>query len=168
MNMISVVGRILLVLVFVVSGAFKLTDINSAAEDIKTAVVLPSLLIPYMTQLEVMTGFTTPQILAIVAGCVELICGVLIIFNIGTRWFAFVLILFTLVTTYYFHDFWNAITPERLAKVTALGPAQMEKLYNILQAMKNVSIIGALLLLIGQRKPTESDAPVYENDILRH
>ena len=168
MNIISFVGRVLLVLVFVISGASKLIDISTTAQDVAANVVLPAIMMPYMSQLEAMTGMTTPQLLTIAAGLLELICGVMIIFNIGARWFAILLIIFTMITTYYFHDFWNPLTADRLTKLSQLGPAQVDHLNNILQAMKNLSIVGALLLIVGQERTVPSDEPVYERDIMRH
>ena len=45
------------------------------------------------------------QVLAIVVALVEIVGGLLITFNVLTRGAAVVLLLFTAVTTFYYHDF---------------------------------------------------------------
>ncbi len=83
-------------------------------------------------------------LLALLTGIVEFAGGLLIAFNVGTRWVAAVLVIFTIVATYYFHDFWNMS-----------GAAQGE---NLLNAEKNLSIIGGLLMLVAlgsARQPPE-------------
>ena len=49
----------------------------------------------------------SPQAIAITAGVVEVLGGLLIAFNVATRFASVLLILFTLAATYYFHDFWT-------------------------------------------------------------
>ena len=70
-------------------------------------IVLPAALATYTSQLEGVTGMAMPQMLAIAAGAVELICGLMIAFNFGARFFAILLILFVAAATFYYHDFWN-------------------------------------------------------------
>ena len=48
-----------------------------------------------------------PQMLAIAAGALELVCGIMIALNFGARFFAILLILFVAAATFYYHDFWN-------------------------------------------------------------
>ena len=73
------------------------------------------------------------QVLAIVVALVEIVGGLLITFNVLTRGAAVVLLLFTAVTTFYYHDFWNM--------------AGADRTNNLNLALKNLSIIGALLML---------------------
>ena len=129
-------GRILFAVLFILSGATKLFDIAATAQEISAKVVLPELLAPYTAQLEGASGMPIAQILAITAGVVELVCGLLIALNFGARFFAIVLVLFVIVATYYFHNFWDA----------AAGP---ERMNNIVHALKNLSLIGALLMIAG-------------------
>lgn len=141
MHSLFVLGRIAFVVIFIVSGATKLMDINAAAGMIANKVTIPAQLNDLKTQIEAATGMTTPQLLAIAAGVVELACGLLIALNFGTRFFALVLLIFVAVATFYYHDFWNMSGAERSA--------------NFIQALKNLSIMGGLLILfaIGPWRP---------------
>ena len=115
-------GRILFAVLFIFSGATKLFGIQATADFIAAKVVIPAVLAPYATDLENMTGMSTPQMLAIVAGAFEVICGLMIALNFGARFFAILLIFFVAGATFYFHDFWNqpapdnARTPDRRAE----------------------------------------------------
>lgn len=142
MNILFVVGRIAFVLIFILSGAQKLMDIPATAAMIEAKLVVPPLLIDLETQLQSMTGMPLPRLLAMVAGVVEIAGGLLIAANTGTRVAAVVLILFTAAATYLFHDFWAMTGADRAA--------------NMIQAMKNVSIMGALLVffVLGSWRPS--------------
>ena len=128
-------GRILFAVLFIYSGATKLFAIQATAEFISAKVVIPALLAPYATQLETMTGMSTPQMLAIAVGAFEIISGLMIALNFGARFFAIILIFFVAAATFYFHDFWNQSPPEN-AKT-------------LMEALKNLSIIGALFMIAG-------------------
>jgi uncharacterized membrane protein YphA (DoxX/SURF4 family) len=128
------IGRVLFAILFIASGAMKLLDV-AATTAMMGKVVLPVALNEYVTQLEGLAGMPMPQILAITAGVIELLSGLLIALNFGARFFAAVLILFVIVATYYFHDFWNQTGAE------AQG--------NMIHALKNLSLIGGLMLIMG-------------------
>lgn len=128
-------GRILFAVLFIVSGAGKLLDLPATTEMISSKVTIPAAVAPYTAQAEAATGMTTPQLLAIVAGAIELVCGALIALNIATAFFALVLIVFIAAATGYFHDFWNQTG----------DAARM----NMIQALKNLSLIGALFVIAG-------------------
>jgi uncharacterized membrane protein YphA (DoxX/SURF4 family) len=134
MHIVFVVGRVLLVLIFILSGAMKLLDLSGTAATIAPVVTIPDALSGFATQLQDMTGMKVPQLLAILVGVVEMVGGLLIAFNIGTRAAAAILALFTLVTTFYFHDFWNMVGAARDA--------------NMIHAMKNLSMTGGLLIMM--------------------
>lgn len=138
-------GRILFAVLFIVSGASKLFDI-AAATQMTEKIVIPALLTPYTGQLEELTGMPMAQMLAIAAGVLELVGGILIALNFGARFFAILLILFVIAATFYFHDFWNQTGPEART--------------NMIMALKNLSIIGALFMIAGIGKPRRTD-PVY-------
>lgn len=141
-------GRVLFAVFFIYSGATKLFGIQATADFIAAKVTIPAMLAPYTSQLETMTGMSTPQLLAIAVGSFEVISGLMIALNIGTRFFAILLIFFVAATTFYFHDFWNQSPPEN-AKT-------------LLDALKNLSIIGALFMLAGYgRAPQTAAEPVY-------
>lgn len=130
-----VIGRILFAVLFIVSGANKLLDIPATTAQISAKVTIPASVTEYTTQLETATGMKTPQMLAIVAGVIELVCGIMIALNFGAAFFALLLAFAVVVFTVYFHDFWN-MTGD------AVGP-------NIIQASKNLSLVGALLVIAG-------------------
>lgn len=139
MNTLLIIGRIAFVLVFILSGAQKLMDIPATAAMIEPKVAIPELIAPHAAQLETMTNMKTPSLLAIAAGVLEIAAALMIAFGFGTRFAAVVLILFTLATTYYFHQF------------AAMNFADA----NFVNALKNLSLIGGLLVLfvIGSWRP---------------
>src|SRR5258707_3761108 len=128
-------GRILFAVLFIYSGATQLFAIQATAEFISAKVVIPALLTPYTSQLETMTGMSTPQLLAIAVGAFEVVSGLMIALNFGARFFAILLIFFLAAVTFYFHDFWNQSPPDN-AKT-------------LVDALKNLSIIGALFMIAG-------------------
>jgi len=141
MHILFTIARVLLVLIFVLSGGRKLMDISATAGQIASVVTIPDALSDVAAQLQDVTGMTAHQLLAILAGVVEVVAALLIVFNIGTRGAAAVLALFTLVTTFYFHAFWNMS-----------GDAMQA---NMIHALKNLSIIGGLLtfVVLGSWRP---------------
>jgi uncharacterized membrane protein YphA (DoxX/SURF4 family) len=140
-------GRILFAVLFLYSGASKLLGLAATADFISAKVILPAVLLPYTTQLEGVTGMPMPQMLAIAVGSFEVIAGLMIAFNLATRFFAILLILFVAVTTFYFHDFWNQSPPENAKSVV--------------DALKNLSIIGALFVIAGSSRRSRTSEPVY-------
>ena len=75
------IGRVLFAVLFIVSGASKLFDLAGTADLIASKVVLPTELTTYTSQLEALTGMELKQMLAILAGAVEIVCGVMIALN---------------------------------------------------------------------------------------
>jgi putative oxidoreductase len=140
-------GRVLFALLFIYSGATKLFGIQATSDSIAAKLAIPALLSPYTSQLEAMTGMSTPQMLAIGIGAFEVISGLMIALNFGVRFFAIVLIFFVAATTFYFHDFWNQSPPEN-AKT-------------LVEALKNLSIIGALFMIAGYGRATRTIEPAY-------
>jgi putative oxidoreductase len=141
-------GRVLFAVLFLYSGATTLFGIAATADFIAAKVAIPALLLPYTTQLETMTGMPTPQLLAIVVGVFEIVSGLMIALNFGARFFAILLIFFVAAATFYFHDFWNQSPPDN-AK-------------SLMDALKNLSIIGALFIIAGYGRSARSAiAPAY-------
>lgn len=143
MNVFLALGRTLLVVIFVFTGVTQLLDIGVTADMIAGKVAIPAQFTEYTTQLEQATGMPTMRLLAIAAGALQVVCGLLIAFNIAARWFALLLALYTIAATYLFHDFWN------LADV-----ARVEALNHLL---KNVAILGGLLLVVGIGPPSRDE-----------
>ncbi len=142
-------GRVLFAVLFLYSGATKLFGIPATADFIAAKVTIPALLLPYTAQLETMTGMPTPQMLAIAVGSFEIISGLMIALNFAARFFAILLIFFVAATTFYFHDFWNQAPPDN-AKT-------------LMDALKNLSLIGALFIIAGYgRSARSSIEPAYD------
>jgi uncharacterized membrane protein YphA (DoxX/SURF4 family) len=141
-------GRVLFALLFIYTGATKLFDIQTTTSAIAAKVAIPALLTPYTSQIETVTGMTTPQLLAIAIGAFEIIAGLMIALNFGARFFAILLIFFVAVATFYFHDFWNQPSPEN-GRV-------------LVEALKNLSIIGALFMIAGYGRRTREADQAYE------
>ena len=140
-------GRVLFAVLFIVSGAFKLLDI-AATTQMTEKIVLPAALASYVSQLESMTGMPMAQMLAIAAGTIELLCGLMIALNFGARFAAIVLILFVAAATFYFHDFWNQTGADARN--------------NMIHALKNLSIIGALFIVAGTVRLVPVSKPAYD------
>jgi len=128
-------GRVLFAVLFIYTGATKLFAIPATADIIAAKIAIPEALAPYTAQLEATTGMPTPQVLAIVAGAFEVIAGLMIALNFAARFFALLLIVFIALVTFYFHDFWNQAAPDN-------GKT-------LVDALKNLSIIGALFMIAG-------------------
>jgi len=140
-------GRILFAVLFIYLGATKLFGIQATADFIATKVTIPAALAPYTAQLETLTAMTTPQLLAIAGGAFEIIAGLMIALNFGARFFSFVLIVYLAAATFYFYDFWNQAPPEN-------GKT-------LVDALKNLSIIGALFMIAGYGRGTRTAEPAY-------
>ena len=140
-------GRVLFAVLFVFSGASKLLDL-AATQQMTERIVFPAALATYTSQLESMTGMPMAQMLAIAAGTIELICGLMIALNFGARFAAILLILFVAATTFYYHDFWNQTGSD------ARG--------NMIHALKNLSIIGALFIIVGTARTMTVSQPAYD------
>ncbi len=64
----------------------------------------------------------------------------MIALNFGARFFAIILVLFVAVTTFYFHNFWDMTGADRIN--------------NMIHALKNLSLIGGLLIIAGYPRNT--------------
>jgi putative oxidoreductase len=80
-------------------------------------------------------GLPLPQVLAAIAILIELGAGLAVLFGWKTRWAALAFVVFLIVITPIFHAYW------------ASPPDQM--LGQQLNFMKNMTILGGMLLLFG-------------------
>ncbi len=87
-NPLALLARILLALIFVVSGFGKLADISGTAGYIASS------------------GLPLASALAVAAGLLELLAGIALIVGWQARWAALALAIFTLVASVLFHAFW--------------------------------------------------------------
>jgi len=124
-NLMSLMGRILLAVIFVLSGFGKLTNLSGTAG--------------YMAHAGMAQSMVYPALLASVA--VELGFGLLIVIGYKARIAAIVVFLWFIPVTIMFH-----IMPYLAAK--AHGDA-MGAMMQQINYMKNISIMGGLLLLAG-------------------
>jgi putative oxidoreductase len=141
-------GRVLFAVLFIYTGATKLFAIPATADFIAAKVTIPTLLVPYTAQLETLTGMPLPQLLAVCVGGFEILAGLMIAVNFLARFFSILLIFFVLATTFYFHDFWNQSPPDN-AKT-------------LIEALKNLSIIGALFMIAGYGRGPRNSEPAYD------
>ena len=140
-------GRVLFAVLFMYTGATKLFAVQQTADFIATKVTIPAMLAPYTSQLETMAGMPMPQILALAVGGFEILAGLMIAVNIGARFFAILLIFFVLAATFYFHDFWNQAAPKNAR--------------TLIDALKNLSIVGALFMIVGYGRGPRPNEPTY-------
>ena len=85
----ALVGRVLLALMFIISGWGKITDFSGTVE--------------YIASKEL----PLPQMLSIIAILIELGAGLAIAIGWKTRWAAVAMVVFLIVITPIFHGFWN-------------------------------------------------------------
>ena len=140
-------GRILFAVLFIYTGATKLFAIQATADFIAAKVAIPTMLAPYTAQLETLTGMPMPQLLAIGVGGFEILAGLMIALNFLARFFSILMIFFVLAATFYFHDFWNQPSPDN-AKT-------------LIDALKNLSIVGALFMIAGYGRGPQNEEPAY-------
>jgi putative oxidoreductase len=149
MSVIIAIGRILFALFFIVSGAFTLADIPAAGKELSARVNIPAPIAPYMAQIENVVGISTPQLLAIVAGTIAVVCGLMIAFNLGVRFFSLLLIVGIIIATFYMDDI-----------ITTSGNEWRD---NMAHALKNLTMIGALLVLFGHGSGKRIDQEPYHD-----
>jgi putative oxidoreductase len=114
-NEIILIARILLMILFVISGWAKLTGFAGT--------------VSYMASL----GAPVPQVAAAIAVLMEFFVGIALVIGFYTRPLAALMALFVLGTALIGHPFWNMEGAERMV--------------NQINFLKNLSIIGGLLLL---------------------
>jgi len=87
---IPVIGRVLLALMFILSGFGKLTDIPGTAGFIASG------------------GLPAPTVLAVLVGLLELLGGLALVAGLQVRAAGVALALFTLAASVVFHAYWSA------------------------------------------------------------
>jgi len=111
----ALLGRILLAGMFVFSGYGKIAGFAGTAGNIASK------------------GLPMPEVLATIAILIEVGAGLAILFGWKARWAALAFMVFLVVITPIFHNFW------------ASPPAQV--MAQQINFMKNVSILGGMMLL---------------------
>ena len=91
-------GRVLLALMFVLSGFSKLTNIAGTAGYIASG------------------GLPAPAVLAVLVGLLELVGGLALIVGFQARWAGLALGAFTLVASLFFHKFWAVPADQQMVQ----------------------------------------------------
>jgi putative oxidoreductase len=131
MNAMYTLGRILLPLLFVVAGIQNLMNISELAKKLAAnGVPIPDEIGPYLAYVGNIPKY---EALGYLIAAVEVICGLMVLIGLKARWGALGLIVFTACTIIFVHRFWEG------------GPAMIE---NRTEALKDLSIIGGLLLVV--------------------
>lgn len=129
MNVAYTIGRIFIPIVFLVTGIQKLMNIGEIAKMLAdNNVPIPDQIVPYLG--------TIPkyEALGYLIAAVEIICGLMVLAGVKARWAALVLIVFTACTIIFVHHFWDMEGAELIQNRT--------------DALKNLSIMGGLLLIV--------------------
>jgi uncharacterized membrane protein YphA (DoxX/SURF4 family) len=130
MNATYTVGRIFLSLLFIVAGVQKLMNVSVIAKMLEdNKVPIPEQVVPYLG------AMPKYEALGYLVAGVEVIGGLMVMVGLWARWGALMLAIFTALTIVFVHHFWDME-----------GAAYTS---NMTQALKNLSIIGGLLLVVG-------------------
>ena len=121
-------GRILLALIFVISGYNKLVGFDGTVGYIASK------------------GLPLPQLAAAAAITIELIGGILLVIGWQTRWAATAIFLFLIPTTLIFHPFWAVAAGKQIEMI------QFMKNLCIMGGMLYVMAFGAGPLSVDNRK----------------
>lgn len=119
-SLMSLVGRILLALMFIPAGFAKLSNLGGTAGYIASG------------------GLPAPMVLAVLAGALELFGGLALVFGFKVRWVGLAMALFTLLASVVFHPFWSV--PEAQMAVTKL---LFMKNISVVGGMLLISALGA-------------------------
>lgn len=117
-SLFQMIGRWAIASIFLIAGVMKMTSYEATAG--------------YMAS----KGLPLIPVLLVAAAILEIVGALALILGWKTRFFSFLLFLFLIPTTYFFHDFWTVTDP-------VLQQLQQWAFF------KNVAIAGALLFLFG-------------------
>lgn len=129
MHVAYTIGRILIPLLFIVSGVQKALNVGGIAKMLADSnVPIPEEVVPYLY------GIPKYEALGYIIAAIEIICGLMVLVGLKARWGALVLAVFSACTIIFVHHFWDLS-----------GDAVM---LNATEALKYLSIIGGLLLVV--------------------
>ena len=112
-NTLALVGRLLLAYLFLPSGLAKIGGFAGTVGMVASK------------------GLPMPELATALVIAVEILGGLALVLGWGTRWAALILGFFTLVATFFFHNFWSV-------------PADAAMVQQLL-FWKNIAVIGGLL-----------------------
>jgi putative oxidoreductase len=113
---LALLGRVLLASIFVYSGFGKITGFQGSVDYIASA------------------GLPMPQVLAVVSIIVEFIGGLALLIGFRARWSALVFVVFLIIITPIFHNFWSAPPADVMSQQ--------------INFIKNIAIIGGMLMVM--------------------
>jgi putative oxidoreductase len=132
---VSVVGRVLLALMFILSGFGKFINIQGTAAYIASG------------------GLPAPTLLAAVVAALELLGGIALVAGFRVRWVGLALALFTLAASAIFHAYWAVPADQQF--VTQL---LFMKNLSVAGGMLLISALGAGPLSLDARRAEKSPA----------
>ena len=129
MNGAYALGRIFVPIIFIWEAIRELLDIRTFAKLLSDSKFpLPNEISAYLG------GMPKYEALAWALAGLELVCGLMILFGLKARWGALLLIVYSAGTIFFVHHFWDMT-----------GDAYVQ---NQFHALKNLSILGGLLLIV--------------------
>jgi putative oxidoreductase len=139
MTVVYLIGRILVPIVFIAAGVQKAFNVGGIAK------MLADNKVPFPDEIAVyLGGMPKYEALGYLIAAIEIICGLMVLVGLGARWGALILAVFTACTIFFIHHFWDM---EGVAAQT-----------NQTAALKNLAIIGGLLLIVaGGARGASSD-----------
>ena len=118
-----VLGRVMMPWVFIISAVGKFMDVAGVAGSAG------------MARFESMIGGSVPPtVVGYIVASIEIVGGVMVLVGYKTRFGALLLFLFTALTIFFAHNFWDMEGAARMA--------------NQIQAMKNLAIMSACLMVV--------------------
>ena len=91
MQVIYLIGRILFVAIFLISGLRKFLDLTATAQLVEGGLWVPPFVAPYVEKVATMSGMSTPKLVAIVLAIIQIALAFFIIFNVASRFASIVL-----------------------------------------------------------------------------
>lgn len=147
----AIIGRIFLSAIFIIAGLNKILNWEESHQTLTNT-------------LAIWSGYSNPPWVASIlnmimehvgwclsgAAVCELLGGLLVLVGVGSRFGAFLLIIFMIPTTLLFHAFWELQPPDRDIQTVMF--------------MKNAAILGGLLVVLAfgsgfSRRPSPSQDP---------
>ncbi len=151
-SLIAFLGRALLSIIFIASGVNKIL-IWQSTEQCFTQALTSWLAVSVgnpTLQNAIEFGLANAFLLLVIAVVFEIVGGLLVFLSLWVRFGAFLLILFLIPTTMTFHHFWELQGVDR----------EMQMIH----FMKNVSILGGLLVVLALGKGRKTEKSDVQED----
>jgi putative oxidoreductase len=130
MNIAYTLGRVFIPILFIVTGIQNVMGIGEIAKMLAdNNIVIPDEIVPYLGSIP------KYEALGYLFAAIEIICGLLVLIGLKARWAALVLVVFTACSIIFVHHFWD-------------GMAGPDLILHRTEALKDLSIIGGLLLVV--------------------